>query len=70
MDNTRVIVRVRSWERNTLGKLHSAITNNFNLYAIGVELGAAARVLEVGDIAFVQSDHFRADKVAAAYQSM
>tara|TARA_R110002003_G_scaffold448_20_gene20009 strand:- start:8901 stop:9128 length:228 start_codon:yes stop_codon:yes gene_type:complete len=64
VDDTGVGVVVSTWEGNALGKLDGAGAGDFDLNAVGVELGAACRVDEVRGIAFVQGDHFGADEVA------
>jgi hypothetical protein len=41
-----------------------AVTRHFNLDAVWIELCSPDRVREVGDFAFMETDHLGADEVA------
>lgn len=63
--NTGCVVVISTRERDTLGQLDVAVTRHFNLDAVRVKLRSPDRVLEVGDFAFVEPNHFGADEVAS-----
>jgi hypothetical protein len=62
--DARVVVAVSAGKRHASGELYGAIAHDFDLHAVGVELGAAGGVDEEGDVAFVQGDEFGADEVS------
>jgi hypothetical protein len=62
--NAWVVVTVCAGERHASGELHGTVALDFDLHAVGVELGAAGGVGEEGDVAFVQGDEFGADEVS------
>jgi hypothetical protein len=61
MHNTWILITVRSRKPYTIWQFDTSVAQNFNLHAIRVELSAAARIVEVGDVGFVQGDEFCAD---------
>jgi hypothetical protein len=63
--NTRCVVIIGTGERDTLRELDGAVTRHFDLNTVGIELCASNWILQVGDFALVQTDHFSADEVAS-----
>jgi len=49
----------------TFGKFNSPVTSDLNLNAVGIELSASFRVLQIRGIALVKADHFAANEIAA-----
>jgi hypothetical protein len=66
VDYAGIFVGVSAWERDAFWQLDCALAFNFNLDAVWVELCASPWVLEVGDLAFMESNHFGANKIATS----
>lgn len=64
VDDTRVLVFVRAGKGYAFWERDCSVTDDLDLDAIRVELCTAARVVFVGDFAFVEADHFGADEIA------
>lgn len=59
-----VIVGVGAGEGDAFGELDGTVADDLDLYAVRIELCASHWVFEIGHFAFVEGDHFGADKIA------
>lgn len=68
--NAWVGILVRAGERHAGRELDSAVSDNLDLDAVGVELGAPDGVNLVGRVRLVEADHLCPDEVAARHSTV